>query len=205
MGRPCGGQGWPPGLAGDGASGWSSFGAGCPLAVGRGKGPCSRGRPEASGDNCAPELPAVGSQHLGSVCDCSPCSPLPACSYSLSVWTTGISGKSQVLFAVVFTARYLDLFTNYISLYNTCMKVKDPLPPLEQGRVQGRCRRCGPGPLGLREEGWGWTPGSEGGGQGSGPLGLREESWAWTPGSEGEGWAWTPGSEGGGWCLDPWV
>lgn len=40
-----------------------------------------------------------------------------------SLWTTGISGKSQVLFAVVFTARYLDLFTNYISLYNTCMKV----------------------------------------------------------------------------------
>ncbi|XP_045148580.1 ER lumen protein-retaining receptor 1 [Echinops telfairi] len=39
------------------------------------------------------------------------------------LWTTGISGKSQVLFAVVFTARYLDLFTNYISLYNTCMKV----------------------------------------------------------------------------------
>lgn len=37
--------------------------------------------------------------------------------------TAGISGKSQVLFAVVFTARYLDLFTNYISLYNTCMKV----------------------------------------------------------------------------------
>lgn len=24
----------------------------------------------------------------------------------------------------MFTARYLDLFTNYISLYNTCMKVK---------------------------------------------------------------------------------
>ncbi|KAG8521392.1 ER lumen protein-retaining receptor 1 [Galemys pyrenaicus] len=41
----------------------------------------------------------------------------------LSFWTIGISGKSQVLFAVVFTARYLDLFTNYISLYNTCMKV----------------------------------------------------------------------------------
>lgn len=41
-----------------------------------------------------------------------------------SLCTTGISGKSQVLFAVVFTARYLDLFTNYISLYNTCMKVK---------------------------------------------------------------------------------
>lgn len=25
---------------------------------------------------------------------------------------------------MVFTARYLDLFTNYISLYNTCMKVR---------------------------------------------------------------------------------
>ncbi|KAM9434992.1 ER lumen protein-retaining receptor 3 [Clarias gariepinus] len=35
----------------------------------------------------------------------------------------GISGKSQVLFAVVFTTRYLDLFTVYISLYNTIMKV----------------------------------------------------------------------------------
>lgn len=54
---------------------------------------------------------------------------------------TGISGKSQVLFAVVFTARYLDLFTNYISLYNTCMKVK-ALPFLwassaEPGTKQG--------------------------------------------------------------------
>ena len=43
---------------------------------------------------------------------------------TLPLCTTGISGKSQVLFAVVFTARYLDLFTNYLSLYNTCMKVK---------------------------------------------------------------------------------
>ncbi|KAF6288275.1 ER lumen protein-retaining receptor 1 [Daubentonia madagascariensis] len=45
----------------------------------------------------------------------------------LKIWKSrscaGISGKSQVLFAVVFTARYLDLFTNYISLYNTCMKI----------------------------------------------------------------------------------
>ncbi|XP_039090170.1 ER lumen protein-retaining receptor 1 [Hyaena hyaena] len=44
----------------------------------------------------------------------------------LKIWKSrscaGISGKSQVLFAVVFTACYLDLFTNYISLYNTCMK-----------------------------------------------------------------------------------
>lgn len=36
----------------------------------------------------------------------------------------GISGKSQILFALVFTTRYLDLLTSFISLYNTTMKVK---------------------------------------------------------------------------------
>lgn len=41
---------------------------------------------------------------------------------------TGISGKSQVLFALVYTTRYLDLFTNYISLYNSFMKVSDIIP-----------------------------------------------------------------------------
>ncbi|CAN0210709.1 ER lumen protein-retaining receptor 1 [Petromyzon marinus] len=45
----------------------------------------------------------------------------------LKIWKTrscaGISGKSQILFALVFTTRYLDLLTNYISLYNTTMKV----------------------------------------------------------------------------------
>lgn len=45
----------------------------------------------------------------------------------LKIWKSrscaGISGKSQILFAIVFTTRYLDLFTNYISLYNTSMKV----------------------------------------------------------------------------------
>lgn len=35
----------------------------------------------------------------------------------------GISGKSQILFALVFTTRYLDLFTSFVSIYNTCMKV----------------------------------------------------------------------------------
>lgn len=35
----------------------------------------------------------------------------------------GISGKSQILFCAVFVARYLDLFTTYISLYNTVMKL----------------------------------------------------------------------------------
>uniref|UniRef100_A0A3B5MDF4 ER lumen protein-retaining receptor n=1 Tax=Xiphophorus couchianus TaxID=32473 RepID=A0A3B5MDF4_9TELE len=45
----------------------------------------------------------------------------------MKIWRSkscaGISGKSQVLFALVFTTRYLDLFTVYISAYNTVMKV----------------------------------------------------------------------------------
>ncbi|XP_039262462.1 ER lumen protein-retaining receptor 2 [Styela clava] len=43
------------------------------------------------------------------------------------IWKTrscaGISGKSQVLFALVFATRYLDLFTNFISAYNSVMKI----------------------------------------------------------------------------------
>lgn len=43
------------------------------------------------------------------------------------IWRTrscaGISGRSQILFALVYTTRYLDLVTNYISLYNSTMKV----------------------------------------------------------------------------------
>ncbi|KAH8868643.1 ER lumen protein-retaining receptor [Schistosoma japonicum] len=35
----------------------------------------------------------------------------------------GLSGKSQLLFAIVFISRYLDVFFNFISLYNTIMKV----------------------------------------------------------------------------------
>ncbi|ROL49865.1 ER lumen protein-retaining receptor 3 [Anabarilius grahami] len=45
----------------------------------------------------------------------------------LKIWRSkscaGISGKSQVLFALVFTTRYLDLFTAFISIYNTIMKM----------------------------------------------------------------------------------
>ncbi|KAI5698635.1 hypothetical protein M8J75_009641 [Diaphorina citri] len=45
----------------------------------------------------------------------------------LKIWTTrscaGISGKSQFLFAIVYTARYLDLFTSYVSVYNSFMKI----------------------------------------------------------------------------------
>jgi ER lumen protein retaining receptor len=43
------------------------------------------------------------------------------------IWMTrscaGISGRSQILFLIVFVARYLDLFTNFVSLYNSVMKV----------------------------------------------------------------------------------
>ncbi|CAO3690319.1 unnamed protein product [Rhizopus stolonifer] len=35
----------------------------------------------------------------------------------------GISFKTQLLYAIVFITRYLDLFTKYISLYNTLMKL----------------------------------------------------------------------------------
>ncbi|KZS01906.1 ER lumen protein-retaining receptor [Daphnia magna] len=45
----------------------------------------------------------------------------------LKIWKTyscaGISGKSQFLFALVYTTRYLDLFTYYYSLYNSFLKV----------------------------------------------------------------------------------
>ncbi|XP_076247132.1 ER lumen protein-retaining receptor [Calliopsis andreniformis] len=45
----------------------------------------------------------------------------------LKIWKTrscaGISGKSQILFAIVYTLRYLDLVTTYISAYNTFMKI----------------------------------------------------------------------------------
>jgi ER lumen protein retaining receptor len=45
----------------------------------------------------------------------------------IKIWKTrscaGISGRSQALFAIVFVSRYLDLFTNFISFYNTSMKV----------------------------------------------------------------------------------
>ena len=37
--------------------------------------------------------------------------------------TLGISGRSQCLFALVFTTRYLDLVTNFVSPYNSVMKV----------------------------------------------------------------------------------
>lgn len=45
----------------------------------------------------------------------------------LKIWKTrscaGISGRSQVLFSIVFLTRYLDLFTSFISVYNTAMKI----------------------------------------------------------------------------------
>ncbi|KAM3964415.1 ER lumen protein-retaining receptor [Aphomia sociella] len=45
----------------------------------------------------------------------------------LKIWKTrscaGISGKSQILFSVVYTTRYVDLLTTFISPYNTTMKM----------------------------------------------------------------------------------
>ncbi|TKR72507.1 hypothetical protein L596_019941 [Steinernema carpocapsae] len=45
----------------------------------------------------------------------------------LKIWKTrscsGISAKSQILFAIVFITRYLDLFTSFISVYNSVMKM----------------------------------------------------------------------------------
>lgn len=45
----------------------------------------------------------------------------------LKIWKTrscaGISGKSQILFTIVYITRYLDLFTTFISVYNTVMKI----------------------------------------------------------------------------------
>ncbi|KAI4486115.1 PREDICTED: ER lumen protein-retaining receptor [Polistes canadensis] len=45
----------------------------------------------------------------------------------LKIWKTrscaGISGKTQILFAIVYTTRYLDLINTYISIYNTLMKI----------------------------------------------------------------------------------
>jgi len=45
----------------------------------------------------------------------------------LKIWKTrscaGISGKSQALFLIVFISRYLDLVTNFVSVYNTVMKI----------------------------------------------------------------------------------
>ena len=35
----------------------------------------------------------------------------------------GLSGKSQILFGLVFITRYLDLVTNFVSPYNTIMKI----------------------------------------------------------------------------------
>lgn len=43
--------------------------------------------------------------------------------FSFLMFLIGISLKTQELYAVVFLARYLDLFTDFISLYNTVMKL----------------------------------------------------------------------------------
>ncbi|KAI6240883.1 ER lumen protein-retaining receptor [Aphelenchoides fujianensis] len=45
------------------------------------------------------------------------------CILLAKIWKTrscaGISGRSQILFAIVFICRYLDLFTSFVSVYNS--------------------------------------------------------------------------------------
>jgi ER lumen protein retaining receptor len=49
----------------------------------------------------------------------------------LVIWTiltrrarlSGVSYRTQEIFLIVFVTRYLDLFTNFVSLYNTSMKI----------------------------------------------------------------------------------
>jgi ER lumen protein retaining receptor len=52
---------------------------------------------------------------------------LAICLLLWKIWKSrscaGLSGKSQFMFLLVFITRYLDLFTTFISLYNTSMKV----------------------------------------------------------------------------------
>lgn len=52
---------------------------------------------------------------------------LAICILLTKIWKTrscaGISGRSQILFVIVFICRYLDLFTNFVSLYNSTMKL----------------------------------------------------------------------------------
>lgn len=37
--------------------------------------------------------------------------------------SAGVSGKTQLVLLSVFVARYVDLFTFYVSLYNSALKV----------------------------------------------------------------------------------
>eukprot|EP01043_Picozoa_sp_COSAG02_P013241 COSAG02_NODE_526_length_20707_cov_11.431337_14_plen_184_part_00 len=41
----------------------------------------------------------------------------------------GISLKTQILYVIVFCTRYMDLFWNFASLYNWCMKVRPSARP----------------------------------------------------------------------------
>lgn len=41
----------------------------------------------------------------------------------LTLYVIGLSGKSQLLLALVFITRYVDLFTHFVSPYNTLMKI----------------------------------------------------------------------------------
>lgn len=43
--------------------------------------------------------------------------------FEYTMFCAGVSLKTQELYALVFATRYLDIFTDFISLYNTIMKL----------------------------------------------------------------------------------
>lgn len=48
---------------------------------------------------------------------------MTALGLKLSLFVPGISLKTQELYVIVFVTRYLNLFSRYVSLYNTLMKL----------------------------------------------------------------------------------
>uniref|UniRef100_A0A915NFZ7 ER lumen protein-retaining receptor n=1 Tax=Meloidogyne floridensis TaxID=298350 RepID=A0A915NFZ7_9BILA len=61
------------------------------------------------------------------------------------IWKTrscaGLSGRSQVLFLLVFVCRYLDIFTNFVSIYNSVMKaLEKQIPPFFWDTNHDTCR-----------------------------------------------------------------
>ena len=70
----------------------------------------------------------------------------------------GISLKTQEIYVIIFLARYLDLFWNFLSIYNWIMKVRrcrhhTRPAPLLPTRPCDHARRCG------AAEGAGWARG----------------------------------------------
>ena len=74
----------------------------------------------------------------------------------------GVSLKTQILYAVVYVARYTDLLNSYISMYNSGMKLIFICSSVRAraGRSRAPASRCVParrrwcGAVGIRRGGW---------------------------------------------------